>query len=170
MCIRDRDYAGGLEGTYDNPAYQVPGVMVMWGKMPLASNGDGLWGHAVIDLMKRGAKLISVDPRVNWLATRAEVHLRVRPGTDTAMALSLIHICILVNYEYCTGCHSCEVACKKHLGLPAGEFGIKVAEIGPFEYEGAKNNKDRWEWTWMPVLTKACDMCEDRVAKGKRCV
>ena len=74
---------------------------------------------------------------------------------------------ILVNYEYCTGCHSCEVACKKHLGLPAGEFGIKVAEIGPFEYEGAKNNKDRWEWTWMPVLTKACDMCEDRVAKGK---
>ena len=74
---------------------------------------------------------------------------------------------ILVNYEYCTGCHSCEVACKKHLGLPAGEFGIKVAEIGPFEYEGAKNNKDRWEWTWMPVLTKACDLCEDRVAKGK---
>ena len=52
----EMDYAGGLEGTYDNPAYQVPGVMVMWGKMPLASNGDGLWGHAVIDLMKRGAK------------------------------------------------------------------------------------------------------------------
>ena len=68
---------------------------------------------------------------------------------------------ILVNYEYCTGCHSCEVACKKHLGLPAGEFGIKVAEIGPFEYEGAQSNKDRWEWTWMPVLTKACDLCED---------
>ena len=20
---------------------------------------------------------------------------------------------ILINYEYCTGCHSCEVACKK---------------------------------------------------------
>ena len=84
----EMDYAGGLEGTYDNPAYQVPGVMVMWGKMPLASNGDGLWGHAVIDLMKRGAKLISVDPRVNWLATRAEVHLRVRPGTDTKLLLS----------------------------------------------------------------------------------
>ena len=90
----EMDYAGGLEGTYDNPAYQVPGVMVMWGKMPLASNGDGLWGHAVIDLMKRGAKLISVDPRVNWLATRAEVHLRVRPGTDTAMAMAWLSIII----------------------------------------------------------------------------
>ena len=55
---------------------------------------DGLWGHAVIDLMKRGAKLISVDPRVNWLATRAEVHLRVRPGTDTALAMAWLSIII----------------------------------------------------------------------------
>ncbi len=27
---------------------------------------------------------------------------------------------ILINYEYCTGCHSCEVACKKRLGSPKG--------------------------------------------------
>ena len=39
-----------------------------------------------------GAKLISVDPRVNWLATRAEVHLRVRPGTDTALAMAWIYV------------------------------------------------------------------------------
>ena len=90
----EMDYAGGLEGTYDNPAFQVPGVMVMWGKMPLASNGDGFFGHAVIDLMKRGAKLISVDPRVNWLSTRSVVHLRVRPGTDTAMAMAWLWVII----------------------------------------------------------------------------
>ena len=74
---------------------------------------------------------------------------------------------ILVNYEFCTGCHSCEVACKKHLGLPAGEFGIKLTETGPFEYSGAEGNKDRWEWTWLPVLTKACDMCAERTDAGK---
>lgn len=73
---------------------------------------------------------------------------------------------ILINYEYCTGCHSCEVACKKHLDLPEGEFGIKLTETGPFEYEG-KTGKERWEWTWLPVLTKACDMCVDRVERGK---
>ena len=50
---------------------------------------------------------------------------------------------ILINYEFCTGCHSCEVACKKHLGLPAGEFGIKLTETGPYAYEG-KTGKDRW--------------------------
>lgn len=75
---------------------------------------------------------------------------------------------ILINYEYCTGCHSCEVACKKHLGLGEGEFGIKLSETGPFEYasEGTAP-KDRWEWTWLPVVTKACDMCADRTAVGK---
>ncbi len=88
------DYAGGLEGTYDNPNYVVPEVIVLWGKEPLASNGDGLFGHAVIDLMKRGARLIMVDPRVNWLSTRSVCHLRVRPGTDTAMAMAWLSIII----------------------------------------------------------------------------
>ena len=75
---------------------------------------------------------------------------------------------ILVNYEYCTGCHSCEVACKKILDLPKGEFGIKVCEVGPFEYsKGEGKAKDRWEWTYMPVITKACDLCADRVSEGK---
>lgn len=99
----EMDYAGGLEGTYDNPAYCVPEVMVMWGKMPLASNGDGLFGHSVIDLMKRGAKVISVDPRVNWLSTRSEVHLRVRPGTDTAMAMAWLWVILnedLYNHDF----------------------------------------------------------------------
>ena len=43
---------------------------------------------------------------------------------------------ILINYEYCTGCHSCEVACKKRLGLPEGEFGIKAHPDGPLGVRG----------------------------------
>lgn len=76
---------------------------------------------------------------------------------------------ILVNYEYCTGCHTCEVACKKELGLPEGSFGIKLTEIGPFEDKSVKATygKDHWDWTWLPVLTKSCDLCEERTSKGK---
>ena len=73
---------------------------------------------------------------------------------------------ILINTEFCTGCHSCEVACKKELGLPKGEYGIKLTETGPWKYtEGRAAGK--WEWLWTPVLTKACDMCEARTEKGK---
>ena len=75
---------------------------------------------------------------------------------------------ILVNYEFCTNCHSCEIACKKYLGLEKGEFGIKVTEVGPYAYSKASGTgKEKWEWVYSPVLTKACNMCEDRVAKGK---
>lgn len=73
---------------------------------------------------------------------------------------------ILINYEYCTGCHSCEVACKKILDLPKGEFGIKVAEVGPFQYSKG-SLKGSWEWTYMPVITNACDMCSARTGVGK---
>lgn len=90
----EMDFAGGLEGTYDNPAYVVPKVIVCWGKMPLASNGDGLFGHTVIDLMKMGSEIISVDPRVTWLSTRSAISLRLRPGTDTAMAMAWLYIII----------------------------------------------------------------------------
>ena len=76
---------------------------------------------------------------------------------------------ILINYDYCTGCHSCEVACKKELGLPKGEFGIKLTETGPYQYSEKKGQapKNVWEWTWLPVITKACDLCAERTEKGK---
>ena len=73
---------------------------------------------------------------------------------------------MLVNYDFCTGCHSCEVACKKELGLQKGEYGIKISEIGPYR-SSAENGGGEWEWTFYPMLTKSCDLCEGRVAKGK---
>lgn len=90
----EMDYAGGLPGRYEDPAYKVPEVMVAWGKEPLPSNGDGFFGHSVIDCMKRGSKLISIDPRTNWLATRATYHLALRPGTDTALGMAMLNIII----------------------------------------------------------------------------
>lgn len=69
---------------------------------------------------------------------------------------------ILIDYDFCTGCHSCEVACKKEHDLPEGQYGIQVTEIGPW-----KIGEDKWEWTFMPVITQLCDLCHDRVADNK---
>ncbi|MBQ3301063.1 MAG: oxidoreductase [Eggerthellaceae bacterium] len=73
---------------------------------------------------------------------------------------------ILVNTEFCTGCHSCEVSCKLHLDLPKGEYGIKLGEVGPFQYT-VTDLAGKWEWTYQPVLTQACDMCAERTEIGK---
>lgn len=71
---------------------------------------------------------------------------------------------LLIDYKYCTGCHSCEVACKNHLGLLVGKWGIKLTEVGPFVVEAG--TPDKFEWIYMPVPTKLCDMCVDETAKG----
>ena len=69
---------------------------------------------------------------------------------------------MLIDYEWCTGCHSCETACQMEHHLPVGQFGIKLNEIGPFEYA-----PDRWQPSYVPVPTDLCDFCAERQAKGK---
>ena len=69
---------------------------------------------------------------------------------------------LLIDYEYCTGCHTCEVACQMEHGLAKDRFGIKIAETGPWNNEG-----DKWQWSFVPVPTDQCDLCAERVGKGK---
>lgn len=40
---------------------------------------------------ERGAKLIVVDPYTTGVASKADIHLRPRPGTDGAMCLGMMH-------------------------------------------------------------------------------
>lgn len=69
---------------------------------------------------------------------------------------------ILIDYEWCTGCHTCETACQMERDLPFNQFGIKIASVGPWEYA-----EDVWQYSYMPIPTDQCNLCEDRTAKGK---
>lgn len=80
---------------YENsPEYQIPECVVIWGNNPVVSNSDAFLGHWIVDVMQRGAKLIAVDPKLTWMASRAEVWLRLRPGTDAALAMGLSNVII----------------------------------------------------------------------------
>lgn len=70
---------------------------------------------------------------------------------------------LLIDYEYCSGCHSCEVACKEEHGFPVGKHGIRVFNDGPWQISNRKTN-----WNKIPIPTDLCDLCADRVAKGKK--
>ena len=74
---------------------------------------------------------------------------------------------LLSNYEYCSGCHACEVACKVEHDLPDGQFGIKILQDGPRQLPSGK-----WEYNHLPMPTSLCDLCADRVAEGRlpKCV
>ena len=88
------DYAGGLPGGYDDPAYTIPQLIIQWGKEPIYSSPDGLFGHAIIDLMRRGTKLVNINPRITWTGSRAVMNVQLRPGTDAALAMALLDVII----------------------------------------------------------------------------
>jgi anaerobic dimethyl sulfoxide reductase subunit B (iron-sulfur subunit) len=76
---------------------------------------------------------------------------------------------LLFDYEYCSGCQACEIACKAEHDLPIGKWGIRILEDGPWAMDGT-GDKDTREWNWnkIPVPTRLCDLCEDRVKAGKK--
>lgn len=69
---------------------------------------------------------------------------------------------MLINYDYCTGCHSCEVACRVEHGFADDEGGVIVKQVGPWEYA-----PDEFQYSFIPVITDQCDQCEARVTAGK---
>ena len=69
---------------------------------------------------------------------------------------------LLIDYKYCTGCHVCEVSCRKEHDIPLDEWGIKINEMGP-----KKLSNGHWIWDYVPVPSELCDLCADRVSKGK---
>lgn len=70
---------------------------------------------------------------------------------------------LLIEYEYCFGCHACELSCKQEHDLPLDKWGIKVAESGPMQID-----EDRWSYNNVPIPTDLCDLCQERVKKGKQ--
>ena len=68
------------------------GVLILWGYNPSFTRLTH--ATAVVAALKRGMRLIVVDPRHVGLAAKADVWLRVRPGTDGALALGLANLMI----------------------------------------------------------------------------
>jgi anaerobic selenocysteine-containing dehydrogenase len=84
-------YGASMPGVY-LPDLDNAGCILFWGYNPSASRL--CHATATVAARRRGARLIVVDPRKAGLANRADEWLRVRPGTDAALALALAHVMI----------------------------------------------------------------------------
>jgi len=81
---------GGAGGAMADIAES--GCLILWGYNPSFSRITH--ATATVAGLKRGLKLIVIDPRNVGLASKADVWLRVRPGTDGALALGLANMMI----------------------------------------------------------------------------
>jgi Fe-S-cluster-containing dehydrogenase component len=67
---------------------------------------------------------------------------------------------LLIDYHYCTGCHSCEVACQQEHSHPAGQTGITVSEYVMETPKGMSID-------YLPFPTALCDLCAARTHRGE---
>ena len=81
--------------------------------------------------------------------------LNSRPAAEYGM---------LVDWQWCTGCHSCEMACQQELELPVGQSGVILADMGHWPL---KEGGDDWQFGYLPMFNAVCDTCQHRRSLGK---
>ena len=115
------ELAQRFKGAFGSPNFvSVEGIcyrmrirarQMTFGKYPVEDMNSKLyilWGHnpeqsdfplhlAIRENLEKGSKLVVIDPKKISLAKKAEMYLPIRPGTDGALALALIHVIIKEN-------------------------------------------------------------------------
>jgi anaerobic selenocysteine-containing dehydrogenase len=75
------------------PDFENTECILLWGANPLAAHPPVGW--KILKAKREGrAKLIVIDPRRTELAQKADHWLQIRPGTDDALALGMLHVII----------------------------------------------------------------------------
>jgi len=67
---------------------------------------------------------------------------------------------LLIDYEWCTGCHACEIACKQINELRHDQWGIVVNQL-------IQRRNDKTVIDFMPIPTDLCNLCAPLTAQGK---
>ncbi len=107
ICLGPRKHAGAVtSGTYACVDYYgpvQPACIVVWGADPTVSGADGELQWHPRRCARQGTKFIVIDPRKTALAEKAGLWLRLRPGTDGALALGILNVIIsegLYDHEF----------------------------------------------------------------------
>lgn len=91
---------GSRMGT-DMEAFAHSELIILWGTNPVTSNLH-LWSRCQ-EAKRRGAKLIAIDPYRSLSAEKCHQWLPIKPGTDAALALAMMHVLIrddLLDHDY----------------------------------------------------------------------
>ena len=67
-------------------------LILIWGSNTLSTNLHA-WPF-FLEARRQGALIVVIDPYKNRTAEKADFHLKLRPGTDAALALGIMHVLI----------------------------------------------------------------------------
>lgn len=108
-------------------------VNVIWGANPV---------HTQVHVMnwvqkarkERGAKLVVIDPYRTPTAEKADLHLKIRPGTDAALACAVMNVLFaegMADREFMTRFTDCPSALETHLESRGPEWAAGITGLDP---------------------------------------
>ena len=80
----------GLRYGTEPEQFRHSRLIIAWGANILGTNVH-LWPF-VMEARRKGAKLYTIDPRRNRTGAAADKHFFINPGSDTALALAMMHV------------------------------------------------------------------------------
>src|SRR5450631_2240942 len=105
------------------------GMIIAWGAN-IHGNNVHLWPF-VEEARRKGARLVVIDPYRTRTAAVADEHLAIRPGTDTLLALAMMHVIFRDGLEDAAYVEECTVGAKelREQALKAEHSPERAAEV-----------------------------------------
>ncbi|MEI7670712.1 MAG: molybdopterin-dependent oxidoreductase [Deltaproteobacteria bacterium] len=117
--------------TYTEVAdFENTRCMLIWGTNPAST-----WPYfasQIMDARQKGAGLIVVDPYLSETVAKADIWLQLRPGTDTALALAMLHVIIregLYDKEFIRDWTVGFDQLDEHVGEHTPEWGEAITKV-----------------------------------------
>ncbi|MFO8009270.1 MAG: molybdopterin-dependent oxidoreductase [Dehalococcoidia bacterium] len=81
---------GAIWGDKYLTGMENPSLCILWGTNPAETSPFAM--RQLRDYRERGARMVVIDPRFTPTAAKADQYIRIRPGTDVALALGMINV------------------------------------------------------------------------------
>jgi anaerobic selenocysteine-containing dehydrogenase len=79
------------------PDYPNSDLVLIWGKQPIYSGASKGGTRFLVEAKQRRARIVAIKPTMEPDAALADMWVPVRPGTDAALALAMLHVIICEN-------------------------------------------------------------------------
>src|SRR5208282_1142385 len=80
----------GIRLSTEPEQFRHSRLILAWGANILGTNVH-LWPF-IMEARRNGAKLYTIDPHRNRTAAASDKHFFINPGSDTALALAMMHV------------------------------------------------------------------------------
>jgi len=110
--------------------YERTKCMLVWGVNPPVT--WAIKASEIMDARQRGVPLIVIDPHMSETAAKADLWLQLRPGTDTALALAMIHVVIekkLFDQEFVANWTVGFDQLKEHVAKCTPQWGERITRV-----------------------------------------